>query len=420
LTRLAASCGEWGNERAKIRRSCRQGKAGDGILDHDLIRGDSRDSRRSHGGRVATAVAAKQGGRIERGERPAVGEAGGQVGIGDERATEGHQVGQARLEEGFGAGLVVTSGYDDRSAKSVAQFVAEFIGHLGSIVPVGFGKMEISDAQRGQPPGGFQNGRDDFRAGHAPGSDKRRQAHAGALGARFGHHGVGNLVEEAHPVFDAAAVAVCAPVRCTAQKLVDQVAVGAVDFHAIEAGSHGVGRRPAEILDDTGQFGDFQRTRDGAIHHAPDAILADDPDLGVRSQGGGGYGWLAVVKRWVRHAPDMPQLQKHASAGGVNRIGHLAPAVDLGLGINAGRETVALTLAGNLRGFADDQSGGRTLGVILGHQGVGNIAGLGGAAARHGTHDDAARQIYVAQRKGLEQELFAHRGFSRVGASEDF
>src|SRR2546427_1436009 len=36
---------------------------------------------------------------------------------------------------------------------------------------------------------------------------------------------------------------------CGAQELIDQVAVAAVDFHAIETGAHRIGRAPAEVAD---------------------------------------------------------------------------------------------------------------------------------------------------------------------------
>ena len=52
-------------------------------------------------------------------------------------------------------------------------------------------------------------------------------------------------------------------------------------------------------------------------------------------------------------------------------------------------------------GLGNDQSGGRALGIVLGHQKIGDAAGAG-AAARQGRHDDAVRKRQLAEFDGIE------------------
>jgi hypothetical protein len=76
-----------------------------------------------------------------------------------------------------------------------------------------------------------------------------RQADADAAGADLGHHGIDHLEREAGAVLDRAAVFVGALVGAVAQELVDQVAVGAVDLDAVEAGADRIGGAAAVFVD---------------------------------------------------------------------------------------------------------------------------------------------------------------------------
>ena len=63
-------------------------------------------------------------------------------------------------------------------------------------------------------------------------------------------HRLSDLEREADAVLDRAAVGVGALVGAVAQELVDQIAVGGVDFDAVEAGSLGVFGRRGIVRDD--------------------------------------------------------------------------------------------------------------------------------------------------------------------------
>lgn len=80
----------------------------------------------------------------------------------------------------------------------------------------------------------------------------RAQADRGLALTHCGNDGLGDLEGEARPVLDRTAVLVRPLVRDVLQELVDEVAVGAVDLDAVEAGFvhrvRGSGRVPLNVL----------------------------------------------------------------------------------------------------------------------------------------------------------------------------
>ena len=69
----------------------------------------------------------------------------------------------------------------------------------------------------------------------------------------------------------------------------------------------------------------------------------------------------------MRDAADMPELQEDDAAFGVHGIDHLAPALDLRLGIDAGFAGAAERSRGHRGGFGDEQAARRgALRVIFG------------------------------------------------------
>src|SRR5271167_501206 len=63
-----------------------------------------------------------------------------------------------------------------------------------------------------------------------------REPHADAIGAPDVDGSLRDLQEKAHAVLDSAAIAVGAQIAARLQKLLDQVAVGAMDLDPVEAG----------------------------------------------------------------------------------------------------------------------------------------------------------------------------------------
>src|SRR3546814_4008059 len=74
----------------------------------------------------------------------------------------------------------------------------------------------------------------------------------------------------------------------------------------------------------------------------------------------------------------------------MDRGGHLAPALDLLRGIDAGRRGIALPRRHDLRRLGDKETARRrALGIIFGVEFAWNIVGLTRAHARQRRHDDA-------------------------------
>ncbi len=94
----------------------------------------------------------------------------------------------------------------------------------------------------------------------------------------------------------------------------------------------------------------------------------------------------------------------------MHRVGHGAPAVDLCRRVDPRGVLITLALSGDLRGFADQQTGAGTLAVI----GCGEFAGnetLAGAIACQRRENDAVRQREIAQCVRGEQGLLGHLMF---------
>ncbi len=103
----------------------------------------------------------------------------------------------------------------------------------------------------------------------------------------------------------------------------------------------------------------------------------------------------------------MPELEIDVAAAFVHAIRHLAPAGDLFLGIDAGRVLVALALLRDLGGFADQETGGRALAVVVDRQRIGNEAGESAIAGQR-RHHGAIGQCDGAEFVGLEKFGVAH------------
>jgi hypothetical protein len=95
----------------------------------------------------------------------------------------------------------------------------------------------------GKPDAGKLHVRFDERGGETAHAYTRHRAPPRLyFGANRGADRVDDFHQEPTAILDATAVAVRASVGLVAQKLIDQIAVGGVDLHAIEPGRQGVSR----------------------------------------------------------------------------------------------------------------------------------------------------------------------------------
>ena len=215
--------------------------------------------------------------------------------------------------------------------------------------------------------------------------------HADAAGTPDGDCGVGDLEHEAGAVFDGAAVLVGAVVRAGLQKLVEEVAVGAMDLNAIEAGALRVFGGAAELLDDQRDLARFEGAR------SDEGLLrADEGDVA------GGDRELAVEEEGIGDAADVPDLLEDAAAVSVDGGGDGLPGFHLLLRPDAGDLRVADGHGADGGAFGDDEASGGALSVVLHHDGRGDIV-RGAAQAGKRRHDDAAGEIEVAYLDGVEK-----------------
>ncbi|MNV67768.1 hypothetical protein D3C71_1605810 [compost metagenome] len=114
----------------------------------------------------------------------------------------------------------------------------------------------------------------------------------------------------------------------------------------------------------------------------------------------GDRGFIVQVQT-VGNATHVPQLQEDLAARAMDSLGHVGPATYLIVGPDARGVRVADAHRCHRGGLAEDQPGGRTLHVVLGHQRVGYAAFVGAAAGQR-CHDDAVGQLEVAQFDWIE------------------
>lgn len=319
------------------------------------------------------------------------GEANGEVGVGDEELAEGDGVGFTVGEDlvgGFEGELLVG---DVDAAELTLQIRAKpatgavFAGHeegqfaapeFTGDVAEGFGKVAVGDAV-GVGTGG--------------------EVHADAAGAPDADGGVGDFEHEPGAVFDGAAELIGAVVGAGLKELVEEIAVGAVDLDAIEAGTLRVFGGAAELLDDEGNLAGFE-----SAWGDEGFLWTDEGDVAGGSDGAGRDGEFAMEESGVGDAADVPDLLEDAAAVGVNCGGDGLPGLDLLLGPDAGDLSVANAHGGDGGAFGDDEAGGGALGVVLRHDWRGDVIRSAPEAGKRG-HDDAAGEREIAYFDGVEE-----------------
>lgn len=223
-------------------------------------------------------------------ERRADAEPVDQVGVGDEEPTVGDEVGVA-----VGHGLLAelprepAAGYERplvrppprpyepalllRAPRRAALGLA-----VGRVPRLGHVEVGQTEPVQGADHGQAQPER--VRVGGVHVVDRRRHPHADPAGADGAGGGLDHLPEEAAAVAGVAAVLVGSVVDAVLEELVDEVTVGAVDLHAVEARPGGVGGGAAVLGDNAGDFTGDEAARCaepavGAVGHEHPPPLGD-------------------------------------------------------------------------------------------------------------------------------------------------
>ena len=131
----------------------------------------------------------------------------------------------------------------------------------------------------------------------------RRQMHADTAGAPHRDCGIGHFQHQPCAILRRATVGIGALVGAVLQELIEQVAIRAMDFHAVETSLLGVLRPLAVGLDDARDFIGFQGARRFVILHR-----ANQADMAGRFDGAGCDRQLAIEIDWVGDAAYVPEL----------------------------------------------------------------------------------------------------------------
>lgn len=205
------------------------------------------------------------------------------------------------------------------------------------------------------------------------------------------NNGVYNLAGEQSAVLSAATILIGAVVRGRTQKLLDQVAVGAMDLHTVKAGNfHRTLRGIGELLDVLENLRPRKLVR-SLLSLAIAVVIGD----GTGRNRGHGIAALAA------HSPDLLEDVRVLLVHGFR---HLLPALGLLLRPDTGEARVAAGLLRN-RGRLGDQKtarGGRTLAIVDGLV-VRGLVGLRVSHTRERSKHHTVLQLHVANFKRFEK-----------------
>ena len=224
--------------------------------------------------------------------------------------------------------------------------------------------------------------------------------HNGIIGAHLPADGLDHVHAEALPVGILADLAV---VEGGGGQLIQQIALVAVQIHAVHAHDLGVHGRLGGIADDLVAL----QVRQGTAGHVRQI------EVGVP---GGGNRQLELGQQalGIAHtAQARRQLDEDAAAPGVNALGQVAPAHEVGAGaVDTGEvRVVALLRDGGVNVVADgDQARGQQAHAALGpgkeileHLVVGTAGLLGHLTVAHGGHDQPVLHRQLVDPDGREQ-----------------
>ena len=138
----------------------------------------------------------------------------------------------------------------------------------------------------------------------------------------------------------------CDPLK----ELIDQIAVRAVNFDAVETCRFRVLSALAISFDDSCDLGQFKGARRGVV-----PLWAQKRDMALGRNGARGDRKLSVQIQRMRDTPDMPELQENTAARLMNRVRDLPPAFDLLARPNTGRIGITDALRADDRRLRNDQ-----------------------------------------------------------------
>ena len=146
------------------------------------------------------------------------------------------------------------------------------------------------------------------------------------------------------------------------KELVNQVAVGSVNLHAIEASGLGIGSAATIVLD---RALDLRQAQRSGLRNIDKPCLNDclraGPNRGRRHRG-----CVSRQQAAVRDSAHVPELKKDSPARPVYCIDDRLPAGDLLLRMDAWGVDITLSHGRDLRCLRDNQAGRCTLAVVRG------------------------------------------------------
>ena len=256
---------------------------------------------------VALGVRSVEGcwvGAVERSVSP---ETSRQIGIRDEELAKGHSISFAFVEELLAHGEVDGLVSNEDASEGLSKRRAKAVG---ADVLAGCDEREVAFPQLA---GEVSEGGVRVRVRYAVRITSRRQVHADAARPEDRNSCFGTLNMQTGAVFDGAAVLICPVVGAVLEELVEQVAVGSVEFDAIEAGELSVLGAAAEGFNDALDFARFKRSR------SDEGALRSQKTHGARSRDGArSNGKLAVEEFGVRYTSYVPDLREDVPPGVVD------------------------------------------------------------------------------------------------------
>ena len=341
------------------------------------------------------------------GQRPAVAEALHEVRVADEGPAEGDQVGVPRGNRLLRRLLGVAAVADQRAVEHLAELGQ---GHRRAEVveaerqPVQDVQVPVQDVQVRKPEAVELTGDKGellpvVGRPHVVERPVRREPHGDSVGGPDGRDCFDNFFQKTIAILHAPAVAVRSVVRLRLEEGVDEVAVGRVNLHAVEARRlRSLGGSPV-VVHNPWNLGRFQRPGYfvGMLAGRRVEVRLVDRD------GRGGDRELAVVEAAVGGSSRMPKLKEDHPALFMHGVRRVLPPFGHLVGVDARRLVPAVGLLGDRGRLGDEQTRRAALGVVFGHQAVRQASGPGPRAGQR-RQDNPVRQSQVVQMEGLKED----------------